>query len=61
MTLTLKINGQDRPLDVDPDTPLLWALRDALGNNRTYKWWIVAESADGVKAGAKFKFKTNFS
>ncbi|MBK8135079.1 MAG: S8 family serine peptidase [Chloroflexi bacterium] len=37
------------------------ALRDALGNNRTYKWWIVAESADGVKAGAKFKFKTNFS
>lgn len=31
MTLTLKINGQDHPLDIDPDTPLLWALRDNLG------------------------------
>ncbi|OYQ33357.1 (2Fe-2S)-binding protein [Niveispirillum lacus] len=31
MTLTLNINGQDHPLDIDPDTPLLWALRDNLG------------------------------
>ncbi len=31
MTLTLKINGHDHPLDIDPDTPLLWALRDNLG------------------------------
>lgn len=31
MTLTLKINGQNHPLDIDPDTPLLWALRDNLG------------------------------
>jgi isoquinoline 1-oxidoreductase subunit alpha len=29
--LTLRINGKDRTADVDPDTPLLWVLRDSLG------------------------------
>jgi isoquinoline 1-oxidoreductase alpha subunit len=28
---TLKINAEERHVDVDPQTPLLWALRDALG------------------------------
>jgi len=28
---TLNINGKDLNVDVDPATPLLWALRDALG------------------------------
>ena len=28
---TLNINGQDHQVDVDPSTPLLWALRDTLG------------------------------
>ena len=27
----LNINGQTREVDVDPDTPLLWVLRDTLG------------------------------
>src|SRR5262249_12701430 len=27
----LTINGQPHEIDVDPDTPLLWVLRDALG------------------------------
>jgi aerobic-type carbon monoxide dehydrogenase small subunit (CoxS/CutS family) len=31
MAITLSINGQPRQLDVAPDVPLLWALRDALG------------------------------
>ncbi len=31
MTITLTVNGQVRELDVEPDTPLLWALRDTLG------------------------------
>ena len=26
--ITLNINGQDYPLDVDPSTPLLWVIRD---------------------------------
>ncbi|WP_428696275.1 (2Fe-2S)-binding protein [Stappia sp.] len=26
----LNINGEDREIDVDPDTPLLWVLRDEL-------------------------------
>jgi aerobic-type carbon monoxide dehydrogenase small subunit (CoxS/CutS family) len=28
---TLRVNGRTHQLDVEPDTPLLWALRDALG------------------------------
>ena len=31
MAITLTVNGQARSLDVEPDTPLLWALRDTLG------------------------------
>jgi isoquinoline 1-oxidoreductase alpha subunit len=29
--INLKVNGQTLPVDVDPDTPLLWVLRDTLG------------------------------
>jgi len=29
--ITLTINGQSRSADVEPDTPLLWTLRDTLG------------------------------
>ena len=29
--IVLEVNGARRRLDVPPDTPLLWALRDALG------------------------------
>ncbi|MDB5634791.1 MAG: isoquinoline 1-oxidoreductase subunit alpha [Tardiphaga sp.] len=28
---TLKINGQNHQVDVDPNTPLLWAIRDGAG------------------------------
>ncbi|MBE1273496.1 (2Fe-2S)-binding protein [Enterovibrio baiacu] len=28
MTVSININGQDHELDVPPETPLLWALRD---------------------------------
>lgn len=31
MAIALTVNGQPRSLDVEPDTPLLWALRDTLG------------------------------
>ena len=31
MAITIRVNGQARQVDVDPDTPLLWALRDTLG------------------------------
>jgi isoquinoline 1-oxidoreductase alpha subunit len=30
MATTIKINGVDRSVDVDDDTPLLWVLRDVL-------------------------------
>jgi isoquinoline 1-oxidoreductase alpha subunit len=30
-SFTLQVNGQAYTLDADPDTPLLWILRDALG------------------------------
>jgi isoquinoline 1-oxidoreductase alpha subunit len=29
--ITLKINGQDRNVNADPETPILWVLRDELG------------------------------
>ena len=35
MTLTIKVNGVDRSVDVDGDTPLLWVLRDVLGMTGT--------------------------
>jgi len=31
MTLTLKVNGVSHVLDIEPETPLLWILRDHLG------------------------------
>jgi isoquinoline 1-oxidoreductase alpha subunit len=31
MALTIKVNGSSTQVDVDPDTPLLWVLRDSLG------------------------------
>jgi isoquinoline 1-oxidoreductase alpha subunit len=30
-----KVNGEDKSLDIEPDTPLLWALRDELGMTGT--------------------------
>ena len=30
MAYTIKVNGKSRTVDVDPDTPLLWVLRDTL-------------------------------
>jgi isoquinoline 1-oxidoreductase alpha subunit len=30
LMLQLKVNGKQHTLDIDPDTPLLWALRDHL-------------------------------
>ena len=29
--ITIKVNARQRPVDVDPETPLLWVLRDNLG------------------------------
>lgn len=31
MTVTLKVNGATHELDVEPDAPLLWVIRDELG------------------------------
>lgn len=31
MSFTIKVNGETREVDVEPDTPLLWAIRDSLG------------------------------
>jgi len=35
MAFTIKVNGNTRSVDVDDDTPLLWALRDVLGMTGT--------------------------
>jgi aerobic-type carbon monoxide dehydrogenase small subunit (CoxS/CutS family) len=31
MAVNLKVNGTEQRVDVDPETPLLWVLRDTLG------------------------------
>ena len=31
MAYSIKVNGTDRSVDVDEDTPLLWVIRDDLG------------------------------
>ena len=31
MMITLSVNGNERSVDVSPDTPLLWVLRETLG------------------------------
>ena len=31
MPITFTVNGQNHSLDVEPDTPLLWAIREQLG------------------------------
>jgi len=31
MAITLTVNGENRTIDIDPDTPLLWAIRETLG------------------------------
>jgi isoquinoline 1-oxidoreductase alpha subunit len=35
MAFTIKVNGEERRVDVDGDTPLLWVLRDVLGMTGT--------------------------
>jgi len=35
MAITIKVNGVNRTVDVDGDTPLLWVLRDVLGMTGT--------------------------
>jgi isoquinoline 1-oxidoreductase alpha subunit len=31
MPISINVNGQDHSVDVEPDTPLLWVIRDAVG------------------------------
>jgi isoquinoline 1-oxidoreductase subunit alpha len=35
MAITLTVNGQPHSVDVEPDTPLLWVIRDTLGMTGT--------------------------
>ena len=36
--VTLKVNGTERSVDVEGDTPLLWVLRDELALTGTAFW-----------------------
>jgi hypothetical protein len=31
IVISLRVNGERHSVDIDPDTPLLWVLRDTLG------------------------------
>jgi aerobic-type carbon monoxide dehydrogenase small subunit (CoxS/CutS family) len=41
--ISLKINGQDHQVDVDPATPLLWVIRDTIGLTGTKYGCGIAE------------------
>src|SRR4029453_10792067 len=43
MTVSVKVNGRDRDLDIDPTTPLLWVLREDLGLTGTKYGWGIAQ------------------
>ena len=45
MAFTLTINGTDHEIDVEPETPLLWVLRDTVGLSS------VRRAADAVAGG----------
>lgn len=46
MAIAFTLNGQPRSVDIEPDTPLLWVLRDTLGLTGA-----VATGPPGVAAG----------
>jgi len=50
---TLKVNGRSYPVDVDPNTPLLWAIRDSVGLTGTkYGCGVAQCGACTVRVGA---------
>jgi aerobic-type carbon monoxide dehydrogenase small subunit (CoxS/CutS family) len=49
MTFQIAVNGIDRSVDVDGDTPLLWVLRDVLGMTASAAAWRSAPVLDRDK------------
>ena len=45
--VSLYVNGKGYQADVDPDTPLLWVLRDTLGLTGTKYGCGIAQCGDG--------------
>jgi isoquinoline 1-oxidoreductase subunit alpha len=51
---TLKVNGRAHQLEVDPDTPLLWAIRDSVGLTGTkYGCGVAQCGACTVRVGGQ--------
>ena len=38
MNFTIRVNGERRQLDVDPEMPLLWVLRELSASVRDGRW-----------------------
>ena len=52
--ITLRVNGRRHQVDVEPDTPLLWVLRDSIGLTGTkYACGIAACGACTVHLGGR--------
>ncbi len=58
MPITLTVNGQLRSLDVEPDTPLLWVIRDTLGEMDAVAT-IVGLNGSNMLSAAKIAIATN--
>jgi aerobic-type carbon monoxide dehydrogenase small subunit (CoxS/CutS family) len=54
MAISIKVNGRSQSVDVPPDTPLLWVLRDVLGMTGTkYGCGIASCGACTVHVGGQ--------
>ena len=54
--ITITVNGAQHQLDLEPDTPLLWALRDAVGLERVI---VVADRGMVTKANIELLATTD--
>ena len=53
MAFLLNINGTNRSVDVDGDTPLLWVLRDVLGMTGTTSSRVLSRQAEWARPGLR--------
>jgi len=60
MAITIKINGVDRTVDVDGDTPLLWVLRVATASRSALAFGSERDVGDEITRAFRFAARDFF-